>query len=140
MVNILADFVVRFNANAGKNKKYFYVPYSNIVVRIVKLLFSYRCITLFSMDVDPDTKILRIKIIPKYLMDKPIIRHIDLISKPGLRIYWTVKELAINYSRNNFQGFYVVSTSNGICTSNEFTASNILKTPFSGEILLKINL
>lgn len=45
----------------------------------------------------------------------------------------------MNFFRNNFQGFFVLSTPNGLCSSNELISAFMLKQPISGEILLKVN-
>lgn len=87
MVNLLADFVVRFNVAAKKNAEFFYVPYSATNFKVVKLLFSYGCISMYGYDVSPLTKRLRIKVVPLFLENKPLVRKLDLVSKPGLRVY-----------------------------------------------------
>lgn len=140
MVNLLADFVVRFNIAARRNAEFFYVPYSAINFKIVKLLLSYGCISTFGYDTHPFTKTLRIKISPSFLENKPLIRGLELISKPGLRVYWGSKELSKNFFFNNFQGFYIVSTTSGLCSSNELLLTNKLMAPIGGEILIKVNL
>mgnify|MGYP006168294337 FL=1 len=87
MVNLLADFVVRFNVAARRNAEFFYIPYSAINFKVVKLLLSYGCISMFAYDTNPSTKTLRIKIFPSFLENKPLIRGLELVSKPGLRVY-----------------------------------------------------
>jgi len=87
MNNLLADFVVRLNTAKKKNVEYFYVPYSNLIVKVVRLLFMYRCIKTFSIDTSPNTGKLRIKVVLLCLLNKPLIQSLQLISRPGLRIY-----------------------------------------------------
>lgn len=139
MNSLLADFVVRFNTAIKKNVEFFYVPYSNVNIKIVRVLFSYRCIKTFSLDHAEKGK-LRIKIVLLGLLNKPLIQNVALVSRPGLRVYWSSAELAKHYSRNTFQGFYILSTSRGICSSNELIAAHILKRPISGEVLVKVEL
>lgn len=87
MVNLLADFVVRFNAAAKKNAEFFYVPYSVINFKVIQLLLAYGCIRAFAYDTDVSRKTLRIKIFPRFLENQPLVRKLELVSKPGLRIY-----------------------------------------------------
>jgi len=87
MNNLLIDFVVRFNTAIKKNVEFFYVPYSNINVKIVKLLFAYRCIKTFSFDTSLSNNKLRIKIVLLCLTSKSLIQGLKLISRPGLRVY-----------------------------------------------------
>lgn len=140
MTNLLADFAVRFNASTKKHAEFFYVPCTNTNTRVIELLYKYRSINTFSFELCPQKKFFRIKIVPIYTLSEPLIRSIELVSKPGRRVCWTAAELAINFAKDNFQGFYVVSTSRGVCSSNELILSEALGRPISGEILLKINL
>lgn len=139
MSNLLADFVVRFNTAIKRNTEFFCVPYSNMNIKIIRLLFAYQCIKTFSLDITASGK-WQIKIVLLGLMNKPLIQRIKLISKPGLRIYWSSSELAQAYSKNTFQGFFILSTPQGICSSNELIAAHILKRPVAGEVLLKVEL
>lgn len=140
MTNLLADFSVRFNASLKRHADYFYMPYSNLNIRIIELLLKYNCIASFTVDACRNSRRLRIKITPLYILNAPLVRRIELISKPGHRVYWSAAELASNFARANFQGFYIISTPSGICSSNELIAAKVLEKPISGEILLKINL
>lgn len=140
MTNLLADFTVRFNSSLKRNVEFFFIPYSNLNIRVVELLLKYNCIVSFSIDACDANKRLQIKVTPLYILSNPLIRQIELVSKPGRRVYWSSSELASNFSKTNFQGFYVVSTPSGVCSSNELLAAKVLAKPISGEILLKINL
>lgn len=139
MLNILADFVVRFNAGLKKHSKYIYVPYSHMTIKVVRMLFTYNCIVSFSIVSSTKASTLLIKIVPLYINNEPTIRGMELMSKPGLRLYWSSDEFAKHYFRNNFQGFYVVSTSTGLCSSNDLILAHILKKPVGGEVLLKLS-
>lgn len=140
MNNLLSSFSVRFNACAKRKVADFFIPYSRLNLQVCQLLLNYNCIGSFTVDVNHLNKKLRIKIKPLYILNEPLVRRVDLISKPGHRVYWTAHELSLNFSRNNFQGFYVISTSIGLCSSNELIAATRLEKPISGEVLLKINL
>lgn len=139
MINLLADFAVRFNAGLKKHAKCIYVPYSNVTIKVVRILFSYNCIVSFSITAGGTSSTLLIKIVPLYINNEPTIRGLELVSRPGLRVYWSAQELAKHFFRHNFQGFYVISTSHGLCSSNDLILANILQKPVAGEVLLKLS-
>lgn len=87
MINLLADFTVRFNISTKKHPEFFYVPYSNLNAKVAEILLKYNSINSFSIDLCPVNKKFRIKIRPIYLPGDPLIRGIELVSKPGLRVY-----------------------------------------------------
>lgn len=87
MTNLLADFAVRFNASIKRNVEYFYIPYSNLNLKVVQLLLKYNCICSFSVDWEKSKQKLQIKILPVYLLSESLVRSIHLVSKPGRRIY-----------------------------------------------------
>lgn len=66
----------------------------------------------------------------------PLIHSIDLISKPGKRVYWTLTSLSKNYRKHSLSSFYIISTSKGLMTSNEA----LLYKNISGEVLCKIKI
>lgn len=87
MTNLLADFTVRFNASLKRNVECFFIPYSSLNVRVVELLLKYNCISSFCVDICKPTLKLQIKVIPLYVSNEPLIKKIELISKPGHRVY-----------------------------------------------------
>jgi len=87
MVNLLADFVVRFNTGAKRHSECIFVPYSHTVIKIIRLLFRHNCISSFRIEMTPNSSFLRIKLIPLYVDSKSLIKSIELISRPGLRTY-----------------------------------------------------
>lgn len=87
MLNLLADFVVRFNAGLKKHAKYIYVPYSHMTIKIVRILFGYNCIVSFSIVSSSTASTLLIKIVPLYINNEAAVRSVELMSKPGLRMY-----------------------------------------------------
>lgn len=87
MVNLLADFVVRFNVAIKRNSEFFFVPYSKTNFKIIELLYLYRCIRTFSYEIHPQTKVLRIKVALYFFENTSLLRKLELISKPGSKIY-----------------------------------------------------
>lgn len=87
MSNSLADFVVRFNASTTKHVEFFYVPCTNVNTRIIELLYHYEMINTFSFELCSNKKLVYIKVVPLYALSAPLIRRVELISKPGRRVY-----------------------------------------------------
>ena len=80
---------------------------------------------------------LEILVYLKYKKDgTPLIHSMDLVSKPGKRVYWTLTTLSKNYRKHALSSFYIISTSKGLMTSNEA----LLYKNISGEILCKIKI
>lgn len=87
MVNFLADFVVRLNGAIKKNADFVDVPYSNNLLKVARLLLRTGCICSFSVDTERGSSLLHMKIVLKYFENKPLLKKIELISRPGLRVY-----------------------------------------------------
>jgi small subunit ribosomal protein S8 len=77
-----------------------------------------------------------INIFLKYYQNRSVFYNIEVISRPGRRVFFSLNNLSLKYSFNNFSGFFIISTSKGIFTSNDC----LLGYGISGEILLKINI
>ena len=85
--NLLADLTVRFNTGLKNNSSFIFIPYTKINVQIVWLLLRQGCIRFFFIDIDPNTSMLRIKVVFKFVGGVSVVDSIDLVSKPGLRLY-----------------------------------------------------
>ena len=70
----------------------------------------------------------------KYYKNMPVFFNIKLISTPGKKVYWSLNQLSLKQNKRNFNGFFIISTSKGLITSN----SCILCKHICGKILLKI--
>ena len=77
-----------------------------------------------------DTKGKVIEISLKYFHGEPVIREIVRISKPGLRVYSSVKSMPV-YKNN--MGVSIVSTSKGVMTNFKAKEINI-----GGEVLCRV--
>jgi ribosomal protein S8 len=60
-----------------------------------------------------------------------------VISKPSNRIYFSLNKLSLNFSKNNFSGFFVISTSNGLMTSIPVYYINIYQVKYYLKFLYK---
>jgi ribosomal protein S8 len=65
-----------------------------------------------------------------------LIHDMSIVSKPSKRIYWNLTMLSKHYRKHAFASFYVISTSQGLMTSNDA----LLGKNISGEILCRIKL
>ena len=63
-----------------------------------------------------------LKIFLKYKNGKPAINSLKLISKPGLRVYYSVKQL---WKLNINNGTIILSTNKGIMSINECKKLNL---------------
>ena len=81
----------------------------------------------FLQEVKVDGKNLIVQI--AYKSKEPILMEVDIVSRPGLRIYMSVDELA------SYKGpeIFIVSTSKGVISSKE-----AIKKRISGEVIAKI--
>lgn len=66
----------------------------------------------------------------KYTEGTPVIRRIDRVSKPGRRVYSSVRDLAHIY---NGLGISILSTPRGVMSDSEARAANV-----GGEILCTV--
>ena len=66
----------------------------------------------------------------KYFNQKPVIEEIEVISKPGRRVYKNCSDIPVV---NNGLGVVLISTSKGVLTDHQAREQNL-----GGEILLKI--
>ncbi len=66
----------------------------------------------------------------KYYNQKPVIEQIEVVSKPGRRVYKGCSDIPVV---NNGLGVVLVSTSKGVLTDHQAREQNL-----GGEILLKI--
>ena len=74
-----------------------------------------------------DKKNNKIKIFLKYHNNKPVIKKIKTISKPGSRIFYTIKQL---WKINSSKTFIILSTNKGLKTVNQCKKLNLGGEPF----------
>lgn len=73
----------------------------------------------------------RIKILLKYVNEKPVINSLNLISKPSRRIFYSIKQI---WKINSSQHFIIFSTNKGLKTIIECKKQKI-----GGEPIILIN-
>jgi ribosomal protein S8 len=67
-------------------------------------------------------------------MGRPIFSKLEVVSKPSKRVFVTLSRLSLNHRYYSFCGFFVISTSKGLFTSNDC----LLGLNVSGEVILKV--
>ena len=126
----IADYLTRVRNAVRANHRVVEIPASNLKKDITKILFDQGYILSYKFE---DSKVQgTIKIALKYNKDtkEPVIRKIQRISKPGLRVYVNSKQLPTVLSN---LGIAIISTSKGVMTN--FKAKEL---KVGGEILCYI--
>jgi len=125
MSDPIADMLTRIrNAQLAK-KQSVKMPSSNIKLSIANVLKDEGYISNFSVLNDKSKNFLEINL--KYYSGDPVIEQIKRISKPGLRIYKSTKNLP---DIMNGLGIAIVSTSKGVLTERKERAVGV-----GGELL-----
>ena len=120
MSDPIADMLTRIrNAQLAK-KQSVKMSSSNIKLSIANVLKDEGYISDFSVLNDKNKKILVIDL--KYYSGDPVIEQIKRISKPGLRIYKSSKNLP---DIMNGLGIAIVSTSKGVMTERKARAVGV---------------
>ncbi len=123
----IADFLTRVRNAAAANHRVVEIPASNLKKEITKILFDQGYI--LSYKFDDSTAQGTIKIALKYDREtkESVIKKIQRISTPGLRMYSSSKELPRIL---NGLGIAIVSTSKGVMTGKQAQNENV-----GGEVL-----
>jgi small subunit ribosomal protein S8 len=124
----LGEFAVRFMVGGRNFNQKITVPCTILSLKLLTLFLKQGLVQSFSV------KSSTIEVKLKYYRKKPLIKSMALISTPGRRVYWTRGQLSKRYNAHNFGGFYIISTSGGLYTSNECLTTNGL----GGEVVYKI--
>ena len=128
MTDPISDLLTRIRNGQQVKKSTVICPSSKIKLAILKVLKDEGYIRDFSESEDVKGKVIEISL--KYFHGEPVIKEIVRISKPGLRIYSSVKSMPV-YKNN--MGVSIVSTSKGVMTNFKAKEINI-----GGEVLCRI--
>ena len=130
MNDITSDLITRIrNAQRVKHKTVD-APLSNMSERILKVLQSEGYINGYSIVKNDEIKHPYINIELKYYENKPVICEIKRISKPGRRVYSSIKKLPL---MRNGLGIYVLSTNKGVMSDTEARKQSL-----GGEVLFSV--
>ena len=128
MTDPISDLLTRIRNGQLVKKAKVSCPFSNIKIAILKVLKSEGYIRGFEITESDKGKELEIDL--KYFDGQPAIKEISRISKPGMRVYSSVKNMP-NYKNN--MGISILSTSRGVMTNFSAKEANI-----GGEVLCRI--
>ena len=128
MTDPISDLLTRIRNGQMVKKPKIVCPASKLKAAILKVLQDEGYIRGFEVYEKEKGKLLEISL--KYFDGKPVIKEISRVSKPGMRVYSSVK--AMPTYKNNM-GITILSTSKGVMTN--FAAQNA---NLGGEILCRV--
>ena len=128
MTDPISDLLTRIRNGQQVKKATISCPSSNIKLAILKVMKEEGYIRDFNLSEDTKGKVIQISL--KYFHGEPVIKEILRISKPGLRVYSSVKNMPV-YKNN--MGVSIISTSRGVMTNFKAKEINI-----GGEVLCRI--
>jgi small subunit ribosomal protein S8 len=121
----IADMLTRVRNAAQARHRRVDMPISKLKIEIARILKENHYIHDFKVLEDDSHGVLRLHL--KYYQEKPVIRELKRVSRPGLRKYVTVAELP---RVRNGLGMAIVSTSKGVMTDRQARESKV-----GGELL-----
>jgi small subunit ribosomal protein S8 len=125
----IADLLARIHNGSRAHLSTIDVPHSKLKLEIVRILQGEGFVK--SFEVSNETKFPMIRIALRYDPRRnPLIHHIRRVSRPGLRVYKPVAEMA---PIRNGLATQIVSTSQGVMTDREARRRRI-----GGEILCEV--
>jgi small subunit ribosomal protein S8 len=125
MTDPIADMLTRVRNAGSARLRRVDMPVSKLKTEIARLLKENYYIHDYKVLDDGHHGVLRIYL--KYYQDRPVIRSIQRVSRPGLRRYAGVADLP---RVRNGLGMAIVSTSQGVLSDREARQKNV-----GGEIL-----
>jgi small subunit ribosomal protein S8 len=125
----IGDLITRIRNAQARNKPKVSTPGSQLRVRVLDVLKSEGYIRGYASVEHSDGRS-ELEIELKYFDGAPVIRAIERVSKPGRRVYASVKNLP---RINNGLGVAVVSTPKGVMADHEARDANV-----GGEILFTV--
>lgn len=124
----IGDLLTRIRNAQLRGKAKVLAPASKMRVRVLNVLLEEGYIRAFAETEVDGFKAIEIEL--KYFDGAPVISRIERVSKPGRRVYSSVKDLTL--VRNGL-GISIVSTPMGVMSDNAARANNV-----GGEILCRV--
>ena len=129
MSDTLGDMLTRIRNAQTTNKKVVDAPASRFRKNVLEVLKREGFIRNFEeKEMRPGINFFTIEL--KYYNGKPVISEIKRVSKPGRRVYSSIKNLQKTY---NGLGISILSTPRGVMSDNEAREANV-----GGEVLCTI--
>ena len=129
MSDTLGDMLTRIRNGQTTNKKVVDAPASRFRKNVLEVLKREGFIRNFEeKEMRPGINFFEIEL--KYYNGKPVISEIKRVSKPGRRVYSSIKNLQKTY---NGLGISILSTPRGVMSDNEARAAHV-----GGEVLCQV--
>ncbi|MFA6028151.1 MAG: 30S ribosomal protein S8 [Patescibacteria group bacterium] len=128
MTDPIADMLTRIRNAQAVAKETVVLPYSKMKNNLANILVRQGYLLQAEKIDNIGKPCLKLKL--KYINREPAIRSLQMVSKPGRRVY--LKTKALPYVMNNL-GMAVISTSKGLMTNKEARKQKI-----GGEIICEI--
>ncbi|MDC3063874.1 30S ribosomal protein S8 [Alphaproteobacteria bacterium] len=129
MSDTLGDMLTRIRNGQTTNKKVVDAPASRFRKNVLEVLKREGFIRNFEeKEVKPGINFFEIEL--KYYNGRPVITEIKRVSKPGRRVYSSIKNLQKTY---NGLGISILSTPRGVMSDNEAREAKV-----GGEVLCTI--
>ena len=129
MSDPLGDMLTRIRNGQMAEKSVIECPFSKLRENVCKVLVDEGFIRAYKVeDRENNKKVLLIEL--KYAEGRGVIRQIDRVSKPGRRVYTSMKDMKRFY---NGLGVLVVSTPRGVMADHQARAANV-----GGEVLCQV--
>ena len=129
LIDPLGDMIARIHNAQMRNKSKVSIPASRFRQRVLDVLKSEGYIRGYASVEHSDGRS-ELEIELKYFDGAPVIRAIERVSKPGRRVYASVRNLP---RINNGLGVAIVSTPKGVMADHEARDANV-----GGEILCTV--
>lgn len=126
---LIADFVARLSVGSLRKLRFIRIVKTKIALRLLRILYKHGIIRSFRIENN------FIAVYLKFKNGQPIGKF-SIVSRPGKRSYWNLGFLAKKFNNCNFSGFYIISTPQGLVTSNYCLLSGHV----SGEVIMKIEI
>ena len=129
MTDPLGDMLTRIRNGRMRRKSVVNVPASNMRGRVLDVLKEEGFIRAYERQ-EKDNNKSEFEVQLKYHEGEPVIRTISRVSKPGRRVYSSVRDLP---RVSNGLGILIVSTPKGVMTDHQARAANV-----GGEVLCSV--
>ncbi|MDD3569458.1 MAG: 30S ribosomal protein S8 [Bacteroidales bacterium] len=123
----IADYLTRIRNAAMANHRIVEIPASKVKLEMTKILFDKGYILNYKLEEDNKQGIIKIALKYHPESKKNAIKHLERISRPGLRRYVGVEELPRVL---NGLGIAILSTSKGVMSDKEARVQKV-----GGEVL-----
>lgn len=128
--HIISNLICKINNGSMRRLRFIIIDYNSKILDILDILYTNGVIRSYRI-IDMN----KVRIYLKYNVRSYRIK-LSVVSTPGNKIYWSLNKLSQYYNKNNFSGFYIISTIKGLRTSDYCLINKMM----GGEIILKIEI